>query len=85
MSRSAAPAAEEEEEEGLWSEQAAELVHDGWARTGAARGSQRDDRADAQRAGSQDRRLALLEHAPELAVEVGFEVEVEVEVERALA
>jgi hypothetical protein len=31
--------------------------------------------------------LALLEHAPELAVEVGFEVEVEIEFEfeRALA
>ena len=82
MSRSAAPEEdEEEEEEGLRS--AAELVHDGWAKTGAARGSQRDDRADAQRAGSQDRRLALLEHAPELAVEVGFEVEIEFE--RALA
>ena len=78
MSRSAAPAAEEE---GLRSEEGAELVHDGWARTGAARGSQRDDRVNAQRAGSQDRRLALLEHAPELAVEVEFEVEFE----RALA
>jgi hypothetical protein len=29
--------------------------------------------------------LAWLEHAPELAVEVGFEVEVEIEFERALA
>jgi hypothetical protein len=81
MSRSAAAAAAEEEEEGLRSEQAAELAHGGWARTGAARGSQRDDRANAQRAGSRDRRLAWLEHAPELAVEV----EVEFEFERALA
>jgi hypothetical protein len=79
MSRSAAPAAAVAEEEEEASEQAAELVHDGWPRTGAARGSQRDDRADAQRAGSQDRRLAWLEHAPDLAVEV------EVEFERALA
>ena len=84
MSRSAAPEEdEEEEEEGLRS--AAEPAHDGWARTAAARESQRDDRADAQRAGSQDRRLALLGHAPELADEVGFEVEVEIEFERALA
>jgi hypothetical protein len=82
MSGSAAAA---EEEEGLRSEEGAELVDDGSARTAAARGSQRDDRVNAQRAGSQDRRLAWLEHAPELAVEVGFEVEVEIEFERALA
>ena len=82
MSGSAAP---EEEEEGLRSEEGAELVDDGSARTAAARGSQRDDRADAQRAGSQDRRLALLEHAPDLSVEVEVEVEVEIEIERALA
>ena len=68
MSRSAAPAAEEE---ALRSE-AAELAHDGSARTAAARGSQRDDRANAQRAGSQDRRLAWLEPETELAVEFEF-------------
>ena len=78
MSSSAAPA---EEEEGLRSEEGAELVDDGSARTAAARGSQRDDRVNARRAGSQDRRLAWLEHEPELAVEVEFEVEFE----RALA
>jgi hypothetical protein len=84
MSRSAAPEEdEEEEEEGLRS--AAELVHDGWAKTGADRGSQRDDRAGAERAGSQEWRLALLERAPELAVEVGFEVEVELDVEVEIA
>ena len=82
MSRSAAPAAAQE---ALEAAELAEPAHDGSARTAAARGSQRDDRANAQRAGSQDRRLALLEHAPELAVEVGFEVEVEIEFERALA
>ena len=82
MSRWAAPAAEAEV---LRSEaaEAAELAHDGSARTAAARGSQRDDRAGAERAGSQEWRLALLERAPELAVEVGFEVEIEIE--RALA
>jgi hypothetical protein len=78
MSGSAAPA---EEEEGLRSEEGAELVDDGSARTAAARGSQKDDRADAQRAGSQDRRLAWLGREPELALEVEFEVEFE----RALA
>ena len=90
MSRSAAPAAEEE---ALEAAELAEPAHDGSARTAAARGSQRDDQANARRAGSPDRRLAWLEPEPELAVEVEFEVEfevavefeVEVEVERALA
>ena len=78
MSRWAAPAAEEE---ALEAAELAEPAHDGSARTAAARGSQRDDRANAQRAGSQDRRLAWLEPDPELAVEVEFEFEVEVELE----
>jgi hypothetical protein len=82
MSGSAAPAAEEE---ALEAAELAEPAHDGSARTAAARGSQRDDRANAQRAGSQDRRLAWLEPEPELAVEVEFEVEVEVEVELEFA
>jgi len=88
MSRSAAPAAEEE---ALEAAELAEPAHDGSARTAAARGSQRDDQANARRAGSRDRRLAWLEPEPELAVEVEFEVEFEVavefevEVERALA
>src|SRR6516164_9031498 len=81
MSRWAAPAAEEE---ALRSAAAAELAHDGSARTAAARGSQRDDRANAQRAGSQDRRLAWLEPEPELAVEVELEFAVEVELEFAV-
>jgi len=76
MSRWAAPAAEEEASEAA---EAAELAHDGSARTAAARGSQRDDRANARRAGSRDRRLAWLEPEPELAVELEFEVEVELE------
>jgi hypothetical protein len=81
MSGSAAPAAEEE---ALAAAELAEPAHDGSARTAAARGSQRDDRANAQRAGSQDRQLAWLEPEPELAVEVEFEVAVEVELEFAV-
>jgi hypothetical protein len=78
MSRWAAPAAEEE---ALEAAELAEPAHDGSARTAAARGSQRDDRANAQRAGSQDRRLVWLEPEPELAVEFEFEFEVEFEFE----
>jgi hypothetical protein len=82
MSRSAAPAAAEE---ALEAAELAEPAHDGSARTAAARGSQRDDRANAQRAGSQDRRLAWLEPEPELAVEFEVEVELEFAVEFELA
>ena len=66
---------------GLRSEQAVELADGGWERTGAVREWRIGDRADAPRAGSQDRRLAWLGHELERALEV----EVELEFERGLA